>query len=75
YGYYYSVKEYTYWDGILHSRTNYYYTDTQVLYLEKRMKEMVKQHHNPDADYYWSPPFYVADDNRFVKARYRSSLE
>ncbi len=75
YGYYYSVKEYTYWDGILYSRTEYYYTDTQVLYLEKRMKEMVKQHHNPDADSCWSPPFYVADDNRFVKARYRSPLE
>ena len=70
YGYYYSVKQYTYWDGILYSRTDYYHTDRQIEYLEKRMKELVKQHHNPDADSCWSPPFYVADDNRFVKARY-----
>lgn len=72
YGYYYSVKEYTYWDGILHSRTAYYHTDKQIHYLEKRMNYHVEAHHNPDTENYmvYSPPFYVADDERFVKARY-----
>ena len=70
YGYYYSIKEYTYWDGILHSHTKYYHTDRQIEYLEKRMKAVAEAHHNPDADSYYSPPFYVADDERFVKARY-----
>lgn len=73
YGYYYSVKQYTYWDGILHSRTHYYHTDKQIEYLEKRMKYHVEAHHNrhnPSHYMVYSPPFYVADDERFVKARY-----
>ena len=74
YGYYYSIKEYTYWDGILYSHTKYYHTDRQIEYLEKRMKAVAEAHHNPDADSYYSPPFYVADDERFVKARYPKSL-
>ena len=74
YGYYYSVKQYTYWDGILHSRTNYYASDREVEYIEKVMKAVAEAHHNPDADSYYSPPFYVANDERFVKARYPKSL-
>ena len=47
YGYYYSVKQYTYWDGILHSRTNYYASDREVEYIEKVMKAVAEAHHNP----------------------------
>tara|TARA_Y100000310_G_scaffold322111_1_gene380709 strand:- start:775 stop:1266 length:492 start_codon:yes stop_codon:yes gene_type:complete len=73
YGYYYSVKEYTYWDGVLHSRTQYYGNDNQIKYLEIRMKDMCELVHNrnsPSGDSYYSPPFFVADDERFVNARY-----
>ena len=72
-GYYYSVKEYTYWDGVLHSRTQYYGNDNQIKYLEIRMKDMCELVHNrnaPSGDSYYSPPFFVADDERFVNARY-----
>lgn len=70
YGYYYSVKEYTYWDGILHSRTEYYTTDRQISYLEKRMKELCENHAKETNERLDYRPFFIPNDERFVKARY-----
>jgi hypothetical protein len=78
YGYYYASKEYTYWDGILHSRTQYYHTDSAIEWLEDELKckgENLEAHLNgvkdedlPRMNYGY--PFFVANDERFVKARY-----
>ncbi len=75
YGYYYSVRQYTYWDGVLHSHTTYYHTDRQVAFLEKQMKlmgENLKAHLNGEEidEPYVGRPFFIANDERFVKARY-----
>lgn len=78
YGYYYSSKEYTYWDGILHSRTQYYHTDSAIEWLENHlhnMDENLKEHLKgvKDEDLtepYHGYPFFVPNDERFVKARY-----
>ncbi len=70
YCYYYSVKEYTYWDGSLHCRTQYYTTDRQIECLERRMKELCENHAKENPDEYDERPFLIPDDERFVKARY-----
>tara|TARA_S200002703_G_scaffold157582_1_gene165791 strand:+ start:3244 stop:3720 length:477 start_codon:yes stop_codon:yes gene_type:complete len=74
-GYYYAVKEYTFWDGILHSHTTYYHTDRQVEFLEKKMQlmgENLKAHLNGEEEphKHWGMPFFVSKDERFVQARY-----
>jgi hypothetical protein len=74
-GYYYAVKEYTFWDGMLHSKTSYYHTDRQVEFLEKQMKVMgenLKAHLNGEEmdEPYVGRPFFIPNDERFVKARY-----
>ena len=77
YGYYYSVKQYTYWDGYLHSHTRYYTTDQAIDYLEKCMYHTSRhhaeylEHGKTIAHHYHARPFFVPNDERFVKARYR----
>ena len=76
YGYYYSVKQYTYWDGILHSRTHYYgKNDRQIEYLEKRMKALCENHATYKecgvVEKYEEHPFASRySDDCFVNARY-----
>ena len=70
YGYYYSIKQYTYWDGILHSRTDYFHHDSHVEYIEGRMAELCENHAKETPDEYDCRPFFIPDDERFVKARY-----
>ena len=76
-GYYYSVKEYTYWDGYLHSRTHYYWKDAQIEYIEKRMNASAQAHAEYKENgeykesYVYNPPFATRfPDSRFVNARY-----
>ena len=84
YGYYYSVKEYTYWDGYLHSHTRYYTTDQAIDYLEKRMYHTSRhhaefvEHGKTISEHYYARPFATRwghpdaiPDSRFVNARYR----
>lgn len=78
YGHYYSVKQYTYWKGLLYSRTEYYTTDRQIKYLKERMKDLCELHKGreaPSGDSYYKPPFACPLDmpqyaNKFVNARY-----
>ena len=77
YGYYYSVKEYTYWDGYLHSRTHYYWEDRAIEYIEKRMNSSAQAHADYKVcgeyrqSYAYNPPFATRfPDSRFVNARY-----
>jgi len=70
YGYYYSIKQYTYWDGILHSRNDYFHHDSHVKYIEGRMAELCENHAKETPDESDERPFFIPNDKRFVKARY-----
>ena len=71
----YTVREYTYWDGILHTRTQAYNNLHQIKWLEKQMKlmrENLKAHLNGEEmdEPYIGRPFFIPKDERFVQARY-----
>ena len=75
YGYHYTVREYTYWDGVLHTRTQGYYHNVQIKWLEKQiklMRENLKAHLNGEEidEPYVGRPFFIPKDERFVQARY-----
>lgn len=75
YDYHYMVREYTYWDGILHTRTQGYYHNRQIKWLEKQiklMRENLKAHLNGEemVEPYVGRPFFIPKDERFVQARY-----
>jgi len=75
YDYHYSVRQYTYWDGILHTRTQKYCDNRQIGWLEevmKLMRENLKAHLNGEEmdEPYVGRPFFIPNDERFVKARY-----
>jgi len=70
YDYHYSVRQYTYWDGILHTRTQQYCHNNQIQWLEKHMKELCENHAKETPDEYDCRPFFIPNDERFAKARY-----
>ena len=70
YDYHYSVRQYTFWDGILHTRTQKYTENRQIEWLEQHMKELCENHAKDTPDEYDDRPFFIPNDERFVKARY-----
>lgn len=74
-GYYYSVKRYTFWDGVLHSHTRHYGSDTEIEYLERVMGSMAQNHreyllNGNMMDNGYGRPFFNPDDERFINTRY-----